>query len=107
MFLFPDRLRRAIESMWVGRTRQFSNTGVFVELAPWDRLSFREQEVVVLIYKRLTNEQMAGILSVSLATVKSHLDHIYKKLKVHNRREVRLLLGEWPFQEWWDFNHPK
>jgi len=54
-----------------------------------------------------SNEEIADILSITLATTKSHLDHIFKKLDVHSKKEVRLLFGDWPFRDWWDANHYK
>ena len=107
MFLLPSRIRRLIEKSKGEKARPFAQTSVLVELAPWDQLSFREQEVVALLYMRYSNEEMAGILSVTHATIKSHLDHIYKKLDVHSKKEVRLLFGDWPFHDWWDANHYK
>ncbi len=100
MFLLPHRIRRLIKE-----SRLFHETSVLVELAPWDKLTFREQEVAALVHLMYSNEEMAETLSVSLATIKSHLDHIFKKLNVHSKREVRLLFGEWPVKEWWDSTH--
>ena len=107
MFLLPHRIRRLIEKARGKKTRPFNQTSVLVDLAPWDKLSFREQEVVALIHMMYSNEEIADILSITLATTKSHLDHIFKKLDVHSKKEVRLLFGDWPFRDWWDANHYK
>lgn len=50
-----------------------------------ERLSKREMEVLRLLPSGLSNEDMAKQLFVSLATVKTHLRHIYAKLEVKNR----------------------
>ena len=49
-------------------------------------LSPREREVSALIGRGLTNEQIAGQLSVSPGTVKSHVHNILRKLDVESRR---------------------
>jgi len=51
-------------------------------------LSPREQEILVLISKGLSNPEVASTLSVSRATVRTHLEHIYAKLDVSNRTEA-------------------
>ena len=107
MFLLPHGIRQLIEKLQDKKPRQFRDSSVAVTIAPWDMLSFREQEVVVLMYEMYSNEKMAEILGVTHATIKSHLDHIFKKLDVHSKREVRWLLGEWPFREWWASTHHK
>ncbi len=45
----------------------------------------RELEVLALLVKGQTNPQIANALSISVHTVKSHLEHIYAKLGVFNR----------------------
>ncbi len=51
-------------------------------LARWG-LSRREKEIALLAIEGLTNEQIAKRLFVCLATVKTHLNNIYKKLPEH------------------------
>src|SRR6185437_160368 len=48
-------------------------------------LSFRENEVVQLLTKRLSNKEIAVSLNISDHTVKFHLARIYKKLGVPDR----------------------
>ena len=48
--------------------------------APATSLSAREAQVLTLVADGLSNEQIAGQLFVSQATVKSHLVHIFTKL---------------------------
>ncbi len=49
-------------------------------------LSERELEILRLLSERQTNAEIALALSVSVNTVKTHLQHIYEKLGVHGRR---------------------
>ena len=51
-------------------------------------LSGRELEVLHLIAAGASNRDIARRLFVSLATVKTHINHIYRKLEVRNRTEA-------------------
>ncbi|MBN2725096.1 MAG: response regulator transcription factor [Deltaproteobacteria bacterium] len=51
-------------------------------------LTPREEEILKYIAKGLSNREVAGIISVSMATVRTHLEHIYSKLDVTNRTEA-------------------
>lgn len=51
-------------------------------------LSSREREVLVLLAEGRTNREIAASLSVTVATVKSHLVRIYAKLEANNRNEA-------------------
>lgn len=53
--------------------------------APALSLSKRELEVLQLVADGQSNQQIAGLLFVSQATVKSHLVHIFTKLGVESR----------------------
>jgi DNA-binding NarL/FixJ family response regulator len=49
------------------------------------KLSVREVEILRLVEKGMSNKEIAVILGRKLKTVKAHLEHIFKKLEVHNR----------------------
>lgn len=51
-------------------------------------LTERETEVLVRIGKGLTNQQIAAELYMSLSTVKTHLQRIFRKLDLPNRTEA-------------------
>jgi DNA-binding NarL/FixJ family response regulator len=51
-------------------------------------LSAREREVLVLLAQGRSNREIAAEMSVTLATVKSHLVHVYGKLGASNRNEA-------------------
>lgn len=48
----------------------------------------REREVIDVICRGFTNEQIAFHLNISVATVKTHLIHIFKKAGVETRGEL-------------------
>jgi DNA-binding NarL/FixJ family response regulator len=52
------------------------------------KLSARETEILQLIAKGVSNSEAAGVLSLSKATIRTHLEHIYRKLDVTNRVEA-------------------
>ena len=52
---------------------------------PATSLSAREAQVLTLVAEGLSNEEIAGRLFVSQATIKSHLVHIFAKLDVDSR----------------------
>jgi DNA-binding CsgD family transcriptional regulator len=51
-------------------------------------LTAREQEVIELLCCGRTNREIGDCLQISLATVKTHLLHIFEKLGVENRSAV-------------------
>lgn len=57
---------------------------------PEDLLTPREHEVLRLILEALTNDEIAGQLGLSEATVKTHVKHISVKLSARNRVDVAM-----------------
>ena len=54
-------------------------------------LTDREREVLVLLYQGCRYSEIADRLYLSLATVKTHVYHIYQKLDVSHRGELNVL----------------
>lgn len=61
---------------------------------PVDRLTRREEEVLVLVAKGGTNAEIAQELFISLTTVKTHVAALMAKLGVRNRVEIAM----WAYQ---------
>jgi serine/threonine protein kinase len=92
---YPDVLALAVafrDGIGRGATQQDEN---IVE-----QLTIREQEVLSLVAKNLTNQEIANELVVSMGTVKWHINRLYKKLGVRSRvqaiiraRELNLIVS--------------
>jgi len=89
-----DDLVRAIRSTHAGRaTLSPEAAQALVETAnlppdPGLDLTEREREVLALMIDGLNNTQIAGRLTVSPSTIKSHVSHILSKLGVASRTEA-------------------
>jgi DNA-binding CsgD family transcriptional regulator len=57
-------------------------------------LSPRELRVLRLVAEGASNAEVSAQLSVSVATVRKHLEHIYLKLGVRNRTAAARVLGD-------------
>ena len=58
------------------------------ESTSYNGLTDREKEILELIANGKTCREIADILCVSLSTVETHRDHIYRKLNLHNRVDL-------------------
>lgn len=56
---------------------------------PAEVLSRREAEVAWLLYRGYTNRQIGEELYIAETTVKKHASHIYEKLRVSGKQELR------------------
>jgi NarL family two-component system response regulator LiaR len=89
-----DELARAIRAAHSGRaTLSPEATQALVQTAnqppaPGLDLTEREREVLTLMIEGLNNTQIAGRLTVSPSTIKSHVSNILSKLGVASRTEA-------------------
>ena len=89
-----DDLVRAIRSAYAGRaTLSPEAAQVLVETAnqppaPGLDLTAREREVLSMMIEGLNNTQIAGRMTVSPSTIKSHVSNILSKLGVSSRTEA-------------------
>lgn len=57
---------------------------------PHDQLTEREKEVLLLIAKGYTNQEIADHLFITLKTVKTHVSNILAKLEVNDRTQATI-----------------
>lgn len=89
----PNLARRLLKHFRVGETPAAASApeagGAPVAEEPeGKKLSARETEILQLIAKGVSNSEAAKMLSLSKATIRTHLEHIYRKLEVTNRVEA-------------------
>lgn len=63
--------------------------------APLQKLTPREQQVLMLLPRGLSNAQMADELGVAVGTVKTHVERILYKLGLNSRVQAALLASQW------------
>lgn len=84
----PSLARRLLAAFHVKDDATPEQAAVAEEPDGRRRLTPREIEILRLIAKGLSNSEAAGVLNLSRATVRTHLEHIYQKLEVTNRVEA-------------------
>lgn len=70
------------------------------KLKLWASLTPREQQVAALACLSYTNQQIAGRLSISPETVKTHVRNILRKFDLHSKVELQRALAGWDFSDW-------
>jgi DNA-binding NarL/FixJ family response regulator len=65
-----------------------ARSGVASAGKPLETLSKREEEILDFLAKGYQTKEIAAQLSVSVNTIRSHLQHIYEKLHVRSRTEA-------------------
>ena len=84
----PERLVETMLAVARGRMA-FPFVDVrLLELNPLAGLTDREREILAALAEGMTNQQLAGVFSISLNTVKFHLKNLYGKLDVDNRAQA-------------------
>lgn len=87
-----DELRHALQRTWSGK-KNLNYTGVIAgpSLFPQgnaESLSLREKEIISLIVKGRTEQQIAETLFISKHTVHTHRKNILKKLGLHSNADI-------------------
>lgn len=82
----PSLARRLLKHFRVGEAPQAGPA--LAEEPEGKKLSARETEILQLIAKGVSNNEAASMLNLSKATIRTHLEHIYRKLEVTNRVEA-------------------
>ncbi|MDR3995077.1 MAG: helix-turn-helix transcriptional regulator [Adlercreutzia sp.] len=95
---------RNAESLWGIRKRTSHEDGnasltdtdiAMHKLARSCNLTLREEEIALLRLQHLTVAEVASLLYIVPATVKTHMNRIYRKTETHSIEELIVLLGEY------------
>lgn len=93
-FILPNLLARidAVlrRSSWNKKTINEQNINIPID-ADVEQLTKREKEVISMLAQGASNKEIADKLFVRDVTIKTHLNAIFKKLKVTNRTQAVLL----------------
>lgn len=81
-------LQRLRKSPPVGEPPRDQAPGQLAIAVEAPTLTERETEILVLISRGYTYAEVAGLLSVSIHTIQTHIKHLYGKLSVHSRAEA-------------------
>ena len=76
---------------WLGMTLGSNKKKDDLELAFQNQLSEREKQVFELVLIGKKNKEIADALFVDISTIKTHINNIYKKTGVNNRKELMFL----------------
>lgn len=92
-FILPNLLARIEAILRRAKWHEEKKTKTSLGIEPRDiePLTEREKEVLVLVSKGKNNQEIADELCVRDVTVKTHLNTIFKKLKVKSRTQALLL----------------
>lgn len=80
----PSITRRLVETFVASRPASMAAT----RTAGLSQLTDREREILVLVARGLTNDEIGSSLFISPATVKTHLARIMAKLDAHDRAQL-------------------
>ncbi len=93
--LDPEKLLQLVEKHveWDIKRRQWSVSKEEAERRV-ESLRLRERQIVELVLKDLSNQEIAEALKLSRRTIECHRQVAYKKLQVNNVKELKLILEE-------------
>lgn len=93
--LDPEKLLQLVEKHveWDIKRRRWSVSKEEAERRV-ESLTLRERQIVELVLKDLSNQEIAEALKLSRRTIECHRQVAYKKLQVNNVKELKLILEE-------------
>lgn len=94
---FVWRLRRLLENHGLAETTQGLRSAMPGNVGQ-ETLTAREKEICHALAEGLGDKQIATALGISYWTVRSHVQSVFRKLNVVNRRELMVRLSDHPQQ---------
>jgi DNA-binding NarL/FixJ family response regulator len=86
-FVMPNRIAAKLATMFQQKKEEHKSSLPATLLQTY-ALTRAEQQVVLLLSKRFSNNEIAEQLSLHVGTVRNHLVTIFEKMNVHNRQEA-------------------
>lgn len=71
-----------------------------------DTLTTKELQILALIHQGKTNKEIASLNFVELSTIKTHINNIYAKIEVSNRKEASRIYAEYAYRANSTFSPP-
>lgn len=69
------------------KLKQQNKDGITLE----EKLTQQEKKILDLILQNKTNKEIASLLFLSVSTIKTHINNLYKKIEVDNREALKAL----------------
>jgi len=91
-FLYSILILSLIGNLWFLMSRRKHQSKTLSKAK--EKLTNQELKILNLLLEENTNKEIAEVLFVSLSTVKSHVNNIYKKLNVQSRDEIKSLFNK-------------
>ncbi|MFW1838059.1 response regulator transcription factor [Acinetobacter gyllenbergii] len=85
--MFSEREKRILNLL-----EPYMTQALAIGLSTQYGLTQREEEVVMLVCKGLSDKHVANLLDIGFTTVRTHLKSAMKKIGCHNRTEMALLI---------------
>jgi two-component system, NarL family, response regulator DegU len=89
-FIYPTLAKKLFGEITRLEGERRQGTANFLQHGREERLTMRELEVLQLIAKGLSNQEIASHLFLSEKTVKNHLTNIFRKIDVNDRTQAVL-----------------
>lgn len=89
--LYPLLILSLIANFWFWFSRKKNQTKTIKDAK--EQLTNQEQNILNLLLENKSNKEIADILFISLSTVKTHVNNIYKKLNVQSRDDIKSLFN--------------
>jgi len=81
-------------------TEKYGRNKVAPDLAdnPLDKLTAKELQILTLIHEGKTNKEIAALNFVELTTIKTHVNNLYTKLAVNDRKAASKIYAQYASQ---------
>ncbi|CAH8285419.1 regulatory LuxR family protein [Mariniflexile fucanivorans] len=89
--VYPLLVLSLIGNFWFWLSRKKHQTKTIKEAK--EQLTKQEQNILNLLLEEKSNKEIADALFVSLSTVKTHVNNIYKKMNVQSRDDIKSLFN--------------